>query len=131
MTINNQDIKNIAEKVLSKVPNDEPEKFGSVILIVMIISVILTLIRVIQECDKSKIKLFNRKQKYDYFGGQIKTLSVNRGWFSKMTIKKILRKELSKEDYKKYGISLMLAILDTGERLTDEEIITLVEASNV
>ena len=97
----------------------------------MVISIVLTLIRVIQECEKKKIKLFNRRQKYDYFADKTKTISINRSWFTKMTIKKIIRKELSPEDYREYGGALMTAILDTGANLTEDEIITLVEAAHV
>lgn len=127
----NEPLKKIAEKILDKVPNKDPEKFGSVMAILMIISIVLTVIRVIQECNKNKIKLFNRRQKTDFFGKEIKTLSLNKKWFTKMTVKKVIRKELSPELYKDYGLELMNAILDTGENLTDDEIKTLVEAANV
>lgn len=127
----NEPLKRIAEKVLDKVPNKDPEKFGSVMAILMIISIILTVIRVIQECNKNKIKLFNRRQKNEFFGQEIKNLSLNRRWFTKMTVKKVVRKELSPELYKDYGLELMNAILDTGENLTEDEIKTLVEAANV
>jgi hypothetical protein len=131
--MNNEDLKNIAQKVIDKIPNkdQDPEKFGSVIAILMVISIILTVVRVIQECEKSKIKLFNRQQKYTYFGEQIRTLTMKRSWFTRMTIKKTIRRELSREDYKEYGGYLMNAILDTGENLTEHEIKTLVEATNV
>ena len=42
-----------------------------------------------------------------------------------------MRKELSKEDYTTYGTKLLNAILNTGEDLKDDEVITLVEAANV
>jgi hypothetical protein len=38
---------------------------------------------------------------------------------------------MAREDYEKYGLRLMEAILDTGECLTDDEITTLVENANV
>ena len=131
--MNNKPLQNIAEKVLSKVQleDSEKERFGSVIIILTVISIMLTLVRVIQECNKNKIKLFDRKQKYEYFGSQIKEITIRRSWFTKMTIKKLIRKELNTEDYKKYGAALMNAILDTGENLKEDEIKTLVEAANV
>jgi hypothetical protein len=131
--MNNQDLQKIAEKVISKVdiqPEDK-EKFGSVIIILSVISILLTLIRVMQECNKSKIKLFSQNQKYEYFGTQIKEVIVRRSWFTKMTIKKVIRRELNREDYYTYGVSLMNAILDTGENLKEDEVITLVETANV
>ena len=102
-TTPSEPLKKIAEKILDKVPNKDPEKFGSVMAILMIISIVLTVIRVIQECNKNKIKLFNRRQKYEFFGQEIKNLSLNKRWFTKMTVKKVVRKELSPELYKDYG----------------------------
>lgn len=130
--MNNTDLQKIAEKIINQVPNKkDEEKFGSVLLILTIISVILTLIRVIQECKKSKIRTFGRAEKYVYFGEQTKEISIRRSWFTKMTIKKILRKELDREQYLNYGGALVEAILNTGENLTKDEIKTLVEAANV
>jgi hypothetical protein len=131
--MNNQDLQKIAEKVIKKadIKQEDKEKFGSVIIILSVISILLTLIRVMQECNKSKIKLFSRDQKYEYFGSQIKEVTIRRSWFTKMTTKKVIRRELSREDYHNYGASLMNAILDTGENLKDDEIKTLVEAANV
>lgn len=128
---NEQKLQKLAEKVINKMPNKNDENFGFVITVLMVISIILTLVRVIQECDKSKLSTFNQKEKCEFFGQQTKNLSIKRGWFTKMTIKKILRKELSKENYKTYGYDLMNAILDTGENLTEDEIQTLVETLNV
>jgi hypothetical protein len=48
-----------------------------------------------------------------------------------MRIKKILRREMKKEDYDKYSLSILNALLETGEILTDDEIQTLVENANV
>jgi hypothetical protein len=48
-----------------------------------------------------------------------------------MRIKKILRREMKHDDYNKYSLSIVNSLLDNGETLTDEELQTLVEASNV
>lgn len=122
-----QELKLIAEKVINKMPNKDDGNFGFVITVLMIISIILTLVRIIQECDKQKFNNFSAEEKYAFFGEQTRSLSIKRGWFTKMTIKKIIRKELSKEDYKTYGYDLMNAILDTGESLSNQEAKTLVE----
>ena len=123
-------VKNIAQKVIDQVPQD-PEKFGFVITILMVVSIILTMIRIIQECNKSKLFGFNDKERVHFFKEQIKTLSIKKSWFTRMTIKKAIRKQLPRELYKAYGMDLMNAILNTGEKLTEEEIQSLVEASNV
>ena len=125
----NEQVKNVAQKVLDQVPQD-PEKFGFVITILMVISIVLTVIRILQECNKSKILKLNRSEKTDFLQSQIKVLSIKRSWFTRMTIKKAIRKELPKELYKEYGAALMSAILNTGEKLTEDEIQSLVEATN-
>lgn len=128
----NEKLKSIAEKVrkLAKIPEDE--NFGSVIAILMIISIMLTLIRVLQECNKNKLSTESTAQdKYNLYGTEIKNYSMRRGWFTKMRIKKILRQKMSKEQYNKYSLHLLEALLNTGENLTDDEVMTLVENANV
>jgi hypothetical protein len=100
--------------------------------ILMMISIILTVIRVLQECNKNKAsKLSTTQEKYSLYGDDIRNFSKQRGWFTKMRIKKIIRRELSKEDYNTYSIPLLGALLNIGETITDDEVITLVEAANV
>lgn len=131
MPTQQQKLEEIANKVINKISNQsKDENFGFVITVLMIISIILTLIRVIQECNKSKLSGCATKERCAIFGEQVKTLSIKRSWFTKMTIKKILRKEMSKENYKLYSYDIMNAILDTGENLTEDEIQTLVETIN-
>lgn len=132
MITNNEDIKPIAKKVLADAKIPEDQMFGSVIAVLMVISIILTLIRVIQECNNSKLSAASSQQdKYQLYGSEMRSYSYNRGWFTKMRIKKALRKNLSREEYKQYSGVLCNSILNTGEVLTDDEVITLVEASNV
>lgn len=130
--IKNTSLKQIAEKVIDKIPNKEqdPEKFGSVIIILTVISIILTLIRVWQECNKNKLLALSENQRTVFFGQDIKNVCIRRSWYTKMMIKKAVRKQLSKEDYKSYGVSLTNSILDTASNLDVKEIQTLVEAAN-
>lgn len=125
-------LNNIADKIRIQAGIPEEEKFGMVIAILMIISITLTLIRVLQECNKSKLSTeasFN--DKCNLYGDEIKMYSTKRGWFTKLRIKRLIRKQMSKEQYSKYGLQLLNALLDTGENLHNDEIITLVEAANV
>lgn len=131
MNTNNDNLKPIAKQVLDGANIPEDQKFGSVIAILMMISIILTLVRVIQECNKTKlIALNSESDKYQLYGSEMRLFSKNRKWFTKMRIKKVLRKHLNRDDYQKYCGVLCESILDKGEVLTDDEIITLVEASN-
>lgn len=127
---NNPKLKTIAEKVLAMVPN-APENFGSVIAVLMVISIILTTIRVLQECNKNKTKDMTSLVKTSIYSEEIKTYSRKRGWFTRLRIKKIIKNHLSTEDYNKYGIKLTEALMDVGENITDDETSTLMEAANV
>lgn len=133
MTTNNEKLKNIAIKILEKSQIQKNDQYGfALVTILMIISIVLTCVRILQECNKNKLSSScSEKDKYILYGEQIKTFSKNRGWFTKMRIKKVLRREMNKEDYDKYGMSILAALFDTGETLTDDDIITLVEAANV
>lgn len=124
-------LKSIAQQVINKAGLAKDEKFGSVIAILMIISIVLTCIRVLQECNKRETQSMALANKCLLYKAQIKEYSNRRGWFTRMRIKKLLRREMAREDYEKYGLRLMEAILDTGECLTDDEITTLVENANV
>jgi hypothetical protein len=128
----NEKLKAVAEKIrkLSNIP--EEETFGSVIAILMIISITLTLIRVLQECNKNKLSQnYTAKDKYNLYGSEIRSYSMKRGWFTKMRLKKLIRQKMSKDQYSKYGLPLLNAMLDTGENLKDDEVVTLVETANV
>lgn len=126
-----KNVKNVADKVLkqSNVPDDQ--KFGSVIAILMMISIILTVIRVLQECNKNKTQNMNCKDKSFVYGQEIRTYSKKRGWFTRLRVKRILKRELLPEDYQKYGVKFTESLMDVGENLTDDEVYSLVEASNV
>lgn len=130
----NEKLKAIAVKILNKsTMRPEEGQYGfAVVTILMIISIVLTCVRILQECNKNKLSSdCSASDKYSLYGEQLKTFSERKGWFTKMRIKKVLRREMTPEDYKKYSISILAALLDTGETLTDDEIKTLVEAANV
>ena len=129
----NEKLKAIAIKVLekSRVPKEDTYGFA-IVTILMIISIILTCVRILQECNKNKLTTQSTTEdKCRMYGEQLHTFSERRGWFTKMRIKKILRREMKKEDYDKYSLSILNALLETGEILTDDEIQTLVENANV
>lgn len=129
---NSEELKKIAQKVIDKAGLSGEERFGSVMAILMIISIILTVIRVLQECNKNKASALPTKlEKYILYGNEIRSFSARQGWFTKMRIKKVLRRELSAEDYRKYSVQLLSGILSMGETVTDDEVVTLVEAANV
>jgi len=131
--VNNEKLKTIAIKVLEKSTVPKTDNYGfAIVTILMIISIILTCVRILQECNKNKLTAQSTAEdKYSMYGEQLHTFSERRGWFTKMRIKKILRREMKKEDYEKYSLAILNALLETGEILTDDEVTTLVEAANV
>jgi hypothetical protein len=129
----NEKLKAIAIKILEKSTVPKEDNYGfAIVTILMIISIVLTCIRILQECNKNKLAAQSTAEdKYSMYGEQLHTFSQRRGWFTKMRIKKILRREMKREDYEKYSLSILNALLETGEILTDDEVSTLVEAANV
>jgi hypothetical protein len=122
----------IADKIRVQAGIPKEEQFGSIIAILMIISITLTIIRVIQECNKNKLSSDATAQhKYALYGDEIRMYSYKRGWFTKLRIKRLIKKQMSKDQYAKYGFQLLSAMLDAGENLQDDEVVTLVEAANV
>lgn len=121
----------IGIKIANKLNVVQKDKYGSVILILMIISIVISLIRVIQECHKNKLVNFGSKEKAELLCGEIQNICIKKSLFNKIKLKKILKEKLSPEDYKTYGYQLRDAILDSGAELTEEESFTLVEAANV
>jgi hypothetical protein len=127
----NPRVKKLAEKIREQANIPAEEEFGSFIAVLMIISIIIGLIRVLQECNKSKTCNFGAKDAADFYGSEIRMFSMKRGYFTKMRIKKIMRQKMSKDQYAKYSMSLLNAILDTGENLGQEDTYSLMEAANV
>ena len=124
-------LEQVAEDVsCSASKKSQNENFGSIILTIMIVGIIVNLVRVTQECNKNKVRELDQEAKNKYNAGHIKSLCSDRGWFTKMRIKKAIRQQLGTEKYKEYGNVLLASIMDTGENLTDEKLIELVEVSN-
>jgi hypothetical protein len=130
--VENEKLKAIAIKVLEKSNVPKEDNYGfALVTILMIISIILTCVRILQECNKSKTQNMTAQDKSTVYGENIRSYSKKRGWFTRMRIKKIVRRELTSEEFNQYGIKLTESLLDIGEDLTDDEAYTLVEAANV
>ena len=118
----NEKIEKIALDILGsqELPKD---KFGSILMVLMMISIILTAMRVLQECNKNK----KDEDQLLVYKQHIKEICEYRGWFPKMKLRELMRKELSHEDYRTYARPLVRAIFDKGARITDDEVLTLLE----
>jgi len=123
-------LENLAKKVINKA-NIKNETYGiDPITIILVISVILTLIRVIQECRKKRT-LDDKMSEALNLRHTIVNLSIKNNWLNNYRLNKILKQHLSKKQYQQYGVSLKNAIMEVGKNLDDDESLTLLEASNV
>ena len=127
----NVELEKIANKVIKKINVPPQDQYQSVILVVMIISVILSLIRVMQECDNKELKLLlNKKDQAQVMQQSVKNICIKWNLLNQWRLKKIIKQKLSPEDYKNLGDQLKKAIMDVGVDLTDDESLTLMEAAN-
>lgn len=123
----NDVIQKISKQVMDEVHLPEAE-FGSVIVVLMITSIIVSAIRVLQECNKQTL-ILPRKDRITFYNKQIKTLSNDRGWFTKMRLKKIIRKNMKQQEYKIYGNQILEALLNIGEKLSIEDTAVIMDAT--
>lgn len=127
---NGEDLKKLAEKVIVD-GNLYLQDYGNPLMIIMIIGIILNCIRVIQECNKNRIKNLSQEKKVELFHTNIKRICHQRSWYARMRIRKFIRRELKSEEYKVYNKQMTDSIFNTGEHITEEEIKTILEAINV
>lgn len=134
---NNEKLELIATKVMNKMniqdkSNDNlyNKNSQSIILILMIVGIVLSLIRIIQECNKNKLRGLNRNKQAAAMQQEVSNICIKRSLINTWRLNKIIKQKLSPEDYKLYGAELKRSIMETGPELTEEEIITLVEASS-
>lgn len=132
MTVNPK-LEAIAMKIMEKMDlsHAKKDKYGSIVVVLMIIGIVISLMRLIQACNAQKLSLLkNKKQKAKLMHEEVKTLCITRSLVNKWRLKKLIKEKLSVEDYKLYGTQLRDAILDTGVDLTEEDSIALMEAAN-
>lgn len=123
-------LENLAKKVLAKTDISQDGNYGSVMLILMVISIIISLIRVIQECQKNKLNTMDLSGQKELMRSEISNISIRRTWLNQLRLNRIIKKHISKEDYTKYGSQLKNAILDYGPELNDEDVTALVNVIN-
>lgn len=127
----NTKLEKIAKKVLNNIDQKQEDKYGiDPLTLIIIIGVLLSLIRVIQECRKKRSLLKNKNELALLMKRDIQELVLKDSWFNNYRLKRILKQHLSKDQYKAYGSQLQNSIMEVGINLTEEEICTLMEASN-
>jgi len=124
-------LENLAKKVLDKTDIPQDDNYGSVMLILMIISIIISLVRVIQECQKNKLSGADKSSQEQLMKSEIENISIRRTWLNQLRLNRIIKNHMSKEEYNKYGHQLRNAIFDSGSELDHEDTAALVNIINV
>jgi len=119
-------------KIGKKILNNLPEKDYGIdpITIIIVIGVILSLIRVIQECRKKRTLLKDKHDQAGLIKKDIQEIVLKDSWLNNMRLKRILKQHLTKDQYNAYGKDLQKSIMEVGINLTDDEVYTLMEAAN-
>ena len=98
------------------------------ITILMMISIMIGVIRIIQECRKNKLrKLSTNEEKLAFYKEDIKRNCRNPGLLVKRRIHKLIARNMSKQQYKVFGDSLYEVLQEVGENVTDELLSALLE----
>jgi len=127
----NTALEKIAKKVISNMHLEKDKEYGiDPITIILVISVILTLIRVIQECRKNRKLLKDKNESVSLMKKDIQEAVLKDSWLNRLRLQRIIKNNLTKDQYKAYGKSLQNSIMETGINLTEDEVCTLMEATN-
>jgi hypothetical protein len=124
-------LEKIAKKVINNMKLDKDKDYGiDPITIIIVIGVILSLIRVIQECKKNRKLLKDKNEATLLMKKDIQEVILKDSWLNRLRLQRILKQNLSKDQYKTYGKNLQNSIMETGINLTEDEVYTLMEAAN-
>jgi hypothetical protein len=124
-------INKIAKRISHNLQQPQDISYGvDPITIIIIIGVILSLIRVIQECRKKRTLLKNKYERSNLLRKDIQDIILKDSWLNNLRLYHILKKHLSKQQYKVYGKQLKDSIMEVGINLTEDETYALMEAAD-
>lgn len=128
-TINNMAM-DVLEGMKVKIDKDK-YSFIDPITILMIISITVGIIRIIQECRKDKLNKLSKEGKTDFIRDEIRRSSINPGLINKWRVQRVMKRNLTKEQYRICGEGMFEAFRELGERITDDQVSALLEYKNV
>lgn len=123
-------VENMASDVLDRIiVKTDKEKYSFIdpITILMLISITIGIIRIIQECRKDKLNKLSTEDKTKFLLEDIKKTAKNPGFLNKWKVKRIIKNKLSREQYKVCGESVYKSLLELGEKITEEQVSSLLE----
>lgn len=121
--MSNKALEDVAQTISNKsAVESKDENFGSIILTIMIIGIIVNLVKIVQDCKQD--------QSSKDCACRVKKICDRNSWYTVMRIKKAIRQSIGMEKYRTYGRAMVRSIMDTGNELTEEKLIEIVEAAN-
>lgn len=124
-------LEKIGKKVIANMKLEKDKEYGiDPITIIIVIGVILSLIRVIQECRKNRKLLKDKVESAALMKKDIQEIVLKDSWLNRLRLQRIIRHNISKDQYKAYGKSLQNSIMETGINLTEDEVCTLMDEVN-
>jgi hypothetical protein len=123
-------LEKIGKKILNKLPKNEDNYGIDPLTLIIVIGIILSLIRVIQECRKKRTLLKDKHERATLLKKDIQEAILKDSWLNNLRLNKILKQHLSRDQYKVYGKQLKNSIMEVGVNLTEDETYTLMEAAN-
>lgn len=123
-------LEKIAKKVLNKLPKKEDNYGIDPLTLIIVIGVMLSLIRVVQECRKKRTLLKDKHERATLLKKDIQDVVLKDSWLNNLRLNRILKQHLSKGQYNLYGKELKNSIMEVGVNLTEDETYTLMEALN-
>jgi hypothetical protein len=124
----------LAEEIYNKTMSqiDKSELHGiDPLTIIIIIGIIVNIIRVIQECNKDKVSKLAKSERTELLSTDMKFRAFQHGWLTRLKLKRIVKKYLTKDQYKEYGEPILKSLLDVGKTVKEEQVSALLEYENV
>lgn len=90
----------------------EENNYGSIITVIMVIGIMIQVMKILQSCNTE-----NSENLY----GVMKKNTASPSWFTKLRLKKILKRNLPKEVYKQYNNKLISDLLLYSQNMTEAD----------
>lgn len=120
----------VYDKTMAQI--DKSELYGiDPLTIIILIGIMVNVIRVIQECNKDKTSKLASGEKAVLLSTDIKFRAFQHGWFTRLRLKRIIKKHLTKDQNNKYGEAILKSLLDVGKTVKEEQVSALLEYENV
>lgn len=130
--MNNKEIvQNISKKICNNMNyNPETDDAGSILVILSLTGIVLSLIRIVQECNNKKTSKMNEKERIEFIQKKIKDLCSSNNILNRWRLSRVIKKHMSPTDYKIIGKQTTEAIIKAGMELDYSECGALLGESN-